>query len=154
MQLGVIFHRETRYLLRMNTKLNRYLVATTLSLAFLGASVTPTAIADPASGLLARNDADHDQTLDLKEVRASASAHFDRLDKDGDHTLQNSEVKGALGAKAFKEADTDHDGTLSKDEYLSLIDKLFNKADTDNDGTLNAAELKTPAAKTLRRLIN
>src|ERR1700722_14288768 len=33
------------------------------------------------------HDTDSDQTLDLAEAKAAASAHFDKLNKDGDQTL-------------------------------------------------------------------
>jgi len=86
-------------------------------------------------------------------VKAAASAHFDKLNKDGDSTLEANEVKAILGPKAFKAADTDHDGSLSKSEYLALVEKLFGKADADHDGTLTAAELRSKSGHALRRLI-
>jgi hypothetical protein len=136
-------------------KVKRITTLVALSVAFVGVSAAlQTAAADPAADAVARNDKDSDRTLDLDEVKASASAHFDRLDKDGDHTLEAKEVKGVLGPKAFAAADPDHDGTLSKDEYLALVEKLFKEADPDHDGTLSAAELKSPAGQRLRRLIN
>ncbi len=113
-------------------------------------------LADPpsATDVVSKYDSDNDKTLDLNEVKAAAAAHFDRLNKDGDSTLEASEVKGVLGPKAFKAADTDHDGTLSKDEYLALVEKLFKQADADHDGTLSAAELQSRPGKALVRLIN
>src|ERR1700691_4972570 len=82
-----------------------------------------------AAAVVAKNDKDNDQTLDLAEVKAAASAHFNKLDKDADQTLDSKEVKGVIGPKMFKEADPDNDGTLTKDEYLALVERLFNKAD-------------------------
>lgn len=108
----------------------------------------------PAGDVISKYDSDKDQTLSLDEVKAAASAHFDRLDKDSDKTLATSEVKGVLGAAAFKAADTDKDGTLSKDEYMALVEKLFKRADTNHDGTLDATELKSKSGAALRRLIN
>jgi Ca2+-binding EF-hand superfamily protein len=87
-------------------------------------------------------------------VKSAASAHFDKLDKDKDGTLDANEVKSVIGAKAFKAADPDNDGTLSKEEYLALVEKLFTKTDVDKDGTLDAKELKSEAGHRLRRLIN
>ena len=37
--------------------------------------------------------------------------------------------------------DTDHDGTVSKDEFNKYMDAQFDKADVDHDGTLDAKEL-------------
>jgi Ca2+-binding EF-hand superfamily protein len=61
--------------------------------------------------------------------------------------------EGLIGARTFKAADPDNDGTLTKDEYLALVEKLFNKADVDHDGTLSVRELKSKAARTLKHLI-
>jgi Ca2+-binding EF-hand superfamily protein len=47
-----------------------------------------------------------------------------------------------VSAKEFAEADPDHDRTLTKDEYLALVEQRFKAADRDNDGTLDAKELK------------
>ena len=58
-----------------------------------------------------------------------------------------------LGPKLFQRADTDHDGTLSKDEYVALSTKLFKRADTDHDGTLSADELQSKRAHTLKKMI-
>ena len=113
------------------------------------------AVADPPAGdVISKYDTDKDKTLSLDEVKAAAAAHFDKLNKDGDSTLEASEVKGILGEKAFKAADTDHDGTLSKPEYLALVEKLFSKADTDHDGKLTATELRSHAGQALKRLID
>jgi Ca2+-binding EF-hand superfamily protein len=122
--------------------------------ALLAQAGLQVAAADPASDTVAKYDTDKDKTLSLDEVKAAASAHFDRLDKDADKTLQASEVKGVLGPTAFKAADTDHDGTLSKEEYLGLVEKLFKQADSNHDGTLDAAELRSKTGRELKRLIN
>jgi hypothetical protein len=42
----------------------------------------------------------------------------------------------------FTAADPDNDGTLSKDEYLAVVERRFKAADPDNDGTVSAAEFK------------
>lgn len=87
-------------------------------------------------------------------MKTAASAKFDKMNKDADGTLDAKEVKGIIGAKTFKAADPDNDGTLTKDEYLALVEKLFNKADVDHDGTLSVQELKSKSAHTLKRLID
>jgi hypothetical protein len=47
----------------------------------------------------------------------------------------------------------DKDGTLSKDEYLALVEARFNRADTDHDGTVSAAELKTKSGHAFAALL-
>jgi Ca2+-binding EF-hand superfamily protein len=113
-----------------------------------------TAAADTPAAVVSKLGKDSDRTLDLAEVNAGASKRFDRLNKDTDTTLDMQEVKGVIGAKAFAAADTDHDGTMSKDEYLALVQKLFNEADANHDGTLNAKELGSTAGLKLKRLID
>ena len=58
-----------------------------------------------------------------------------------------------LSAREFAAADPDHDGTLTKDEYLSLVEARFNAADPDHDGTLDAKELNSAAGKALLKLL-
>ena len=75
-------------------------------------------------------DKDSDGTLDLAEVKEAAGKMFDKLDKDGDGTLDSKEVRTRISNADFKAADADYDGTLTKDEYLTIVEKLFNGADS------------------------
>ena len=50
--------------------------------------------------------------------------------------------------------DPDNDGTLSKDEYLAVVEKRFKAADPDNDGTVSAAEFKTATGRSLSQLLS
>ena len=50
-------------------------------------------------------------------------------------------------------ADLDKDGTLSKDEYLAVVEKRFNEADVDHDGTLTPEELQGRAGRALLKLL-
>ena len=47
----------------------------------------------------------------------------------------------------------DKDGTVSKDEYLKLVEERFKAADRDNDGTLDDNELRSRAGRALLRLL-
>jgi hypothetical protein len=110
--------------------------------------------ATPAPEAVAQNDQDGDETLDLAEVKLAASARFDKLDKDSNGSLDAGELQGLIGKREFNAADSDHDGTLSKQEYLALVERLFNKADVDHDGTLSVQELRSPAARALKPLLD
>jgi len=111
------------------------------------------AAAEPATAVIAKYDKDGDKSLDWNEVESAAGARFDKLNKDADGTLDSKEVRGVIGPATFQDADTDHDGTLSKLEYLALVKKRFKEADTDNDGTVNAKELSSKAGHSLKLLI-
>jgi hypothetical protein len=50
---------------------------------------------------------------------------FDKLDRDHDGTLSARELRGRLSARESTAADTDKDGTLSKDEYLAVVEQRF-----------------------------
>ena len=71
-------------------------------------------------------DTDNDGTLDLAEVKKAASALFARLDRDQDGTLDKRELAGRLSAKELAAADPDHNGTLTADEYLAVVEQRFN----------------------------
>jgi EF hand len=58
-----------------------------------------------------------------------------------------------LSAAELAAADPDHDGTLSKEEYLAVVAQRFKAADRDNDGTLDAKELNSRAGQALLRLL-
>jgi hypothetical protein len=70
-------------------------------------------------------------TVDLDEAKKAASALFDKLDTDKDGTLDLKELHGRLTQKEFTAADPDNDGTLTKDEYLAVVEKRFKAADPD-----------------------
>jgi len=134
---------------------NRKLIISLSLLAALSAvGLQPVVAAPSADDVVAKHDTDNDKTLDLNEVKTAAAAHFDRLEKDNDKALDAKEAAGVVGPKAFQAADADHDGTLSKDEYLALVEKLFKRADVDHDGTLSADELNSKSGAALRRLID
>jgi hypothetical protein len=59
-----------------------------------------------------------------------------------------------LSAREFEAADPDHDGTLTLDEYLIVVEMRFKAANPDADGTLDLKELKSPAGRNLLRLLN
>lgn len=98
-------------------------------------------------------DTDNDGTVDLAEAKKAASALFDRLERDKDGTLDKRELARRLSAKELAAADPDHDGTLTKDEYLALVEQRFATADPDHDGTLDTEELRSPAGQSLLRLL-
>jgi len=112
------------------------------------ASSEPVAVPSPAE--LQKWDTNNDGTIDLAEAKKAASDKFDSLDADHDGTLDRKEL---MGKTTFAKADSDKDGTVDKTEYLALVEARFNAADTDHDGSISQAELNTQAGKALTRLL-
>jgi Ca2+-binding EF-hand superfamily protein len=133
----------------MLSRRNIFTVALT---ALLGAAAPALAATktDPA----VRFDTDNDGTVDIDEAKKAASALFDKLDSDKDGTLDVKELKGRLTQKEFTAVNPDNDGTLTKDEYLAVVEKRFKAADPDNDGTVSAVEFKTAAGRSLSQLLS
>jgi Ca2+-binding EF-hand superfamily protein len=112
------------------------------------------ALAATKTGSAVRFDTDNDGTVDIDEAKKAAAELFDKLDIDMDGTLDVKELKGRLTQKEFTAADPDNEGTLSKDDYLAVVEKRFKAADPDNDGTVSAAEFKTAAGRSLSQLLS
>ena len=78
---------------------------------------------------------------------------FAKLNRDHDGTLDKRELAGRFSAKELAAADPDHDGTLTSDEYLAVVEQRFNAANPNKDGTLDAKELHTRAGQALLLLM-
>jgi Ca2+-binding EF-hand superfamily protein len=124
-----------------------------LAVGMLLAAGLPVSAKSRRINLIRLFDTDNDGTVDLAEARKAASALFDRLERDKDGTLDKHELSGRLSAKELAAADPDHDGTLTRDEYLAVVDQRFSAADPDHDGTLDAKELNSGAGRALLRLL-
>ncbi len=105
------------------------------------------------STLVGQFDTDNDGTVDLAEAKEAGGAMFDKLDTDKDGTLDFKELRGRLSRKEFAAADPDTDGTLTKEEYLAVVEQRFKAADKDHDGTLSNWEFHTPKGRALTRLL-
>ena len=122
-------------------------------IAGLVAAATPALAAKKNSTLVGQFDIDNDGTVDLFEAKKAASELFDRLDADKDGTLDLKELHGRLSRGEFAAADPDNDKSLTKDEYLALVEQRFKAADVDHDGTLSNFEFHTLKGRALTRLL-
>jgi Ca2+-binding EF-hand superfamily protein len=120
--------------------------------ALIGATA-PALAQRKSSTLVAQFDADKDGTVDLAEAKKAASDMFDKLDTNKEGTLDLKELRGRVSRRELAAVDADHDGTLSKDEYLALVEQRFKAADADHDGTLANWEFHTPKGRALTRLL-
>jgi Ca2+-binding EF-hand superfamily protein len=75
------------------------------------------------------------------------------LDKDHEGTLDARELHVKLSKAEIGAADPDKDQTLTKDEFLALVETRFKAADLDNDGTLDAKELQSKAGRAVLKLL-
>jgi Ca2+-binding EF-hand superfamily protein len=133
--------------------ISRRTMVFSLALGTLLAAGLPVSAKSRRINLIRLLDTDNDGTVDLAEARKAASALFDRLERDKDGTLDKHELSRRLSAKELAAADPDHDGTLTKDEYLAVVEQRFSAADPDHDGTLDGKELNSGAGRALLRLL-
>ena len=125
--------------------------AIAMAITALVGAATPARAKD--SSLVGQFDTDHDGTVDLAEAKKAGSDMFDKLDVDHDGTLTFKELHGRMSRKEFAAADPDKDGTLTKEEYLAVVERRFKAADKDHDGTLANWEFQTPKGRALVRLL-
>jgi Ca2+-binding EF-hand superfamily protein len=125
----------------------------TLVLVLVAGASSPVLAKSRQSNWVRMLDTDNDGTVDLAEAKKAASALFDKLESDHDRTLDKRELANRLTRKELAAADPDHDGTLTKDEYLAVVEQRFSAADPDHDGTLDARELNSKAGQALLRLL-
>ena len=74
------------------------------------------------------------------------------MDRNHKGRLSRNQLTGVLTFQQFRQADKDKDGTLDKDEFLSVVEELFQAADKDHDGTLDKTELGSSTGRTLLKL--
>jgi len=104
----------------------------------------------PAS--FAAVDRNRDGKLDLDEIKKAAAALFDELDIDRGGVLSRSKLRRRLSGKDWANAGFDKYETLTKDQYLSIVELRFEAADADHDGKISRSEFYSTAGLALRRL--
>jgi hypothetical protein len=67
--------------------------------------------------------------------------------------LSSEELSGGQGqlrAARLTRADTNHDGAISREEFLSRPQRLFDRFDANHDDVLDATEIATARAAMVR----
>ena len=104
-------------------------------------------------------DTGKDGTINLNEAKFAATAVIVKIDGDHNGILTNEELGGRV-AVVDPLTPSGHrfmfwktKGTLTKEEYLSLVETRFKPASPDDDGTLDAKELETKEGQALLKLL-
>lgn len=129
--------------------------------------------------MFARVDANHDGVITKAETDAAHQAMAaKRQSRQGDHAMGKMGAMGAMGgmhhdpAAAFDRIDANHDGTISRAEFVAahakreqkmgdmkgmrgmdgmrqmhggMADRIFEKSDTNHDGRVSQAEAQAEA---------
>lgn len=112
--------------------------------------------------LLERADRNDDSALDAAEAHAAAERRFARLDRNGDGVLELGERarpaarrtppgRDVQRGQRLQALDTDHDGRVSRAEFLAAADARFAAADSNHDGRLGPQELLDAPDRAARR---
>ena len=98
--------------------------------------------------LFARFDANKDGKITSDELNAKGGGKGDKPEgdkkpgKDGERGKHRKHDKRDLA-----QADTDHDGVVTRAEVSAMLAERFKRKDANNDGVLSAEELKAKGGK-------
>lgn len=109
------------------------------------ASVTaPAAADDRLDQQLSNTDTNHDKRIDQTEYRRRMVEVFYLADdnKDGLLVIEELREQEPVSDEAFANADKNHDGKLSMQEFIEYRMIDFSKADTNGDGILTIDEIE------------
>jgi Ca2+-binding EF-hand superfamily protein len=113
------------------------------------------AMQDP-SQIFDQADTNHDGRVSRDEFLAARSARFDKLDRNHDGDLTDADIPAFLQSNAsmmqkmhamLASADTNHDGKVSREEFVQQGMQLFDMADTNHDGYVDKDEMQQAAQK-------
>ena len=104
-------------------------------------------------------DTGKDGTISLNEAKSAAVIVIVKIDADHNGILNNEELGGRVELldQLFSQGHSfmywKAKRTITKEEYLSLVEGRFKSADPDDDGTLDAKELETESRQLLLKLL-
>ena len=144
----------------MNTNmLLKYAAIVMLGAAASMAENTSVSAGQSAADALKAIDTGNDGTINLTEAKFAAAAVIVKIDGDHNGVLNNDELGGRATAmdqltqtgNRFMFWKTK--GTITKEDYLALVESRFTRASPDDDGTLDAKELETDDGRALLKLL-
>jgi hypothetical protein len=104
-------------------------------------------------------DTDKNGTISLNEAKSAAIAVIVKIDADHNGILDNKELGGRVELldQLFSQGHSfmywKAKRTVTKEEYLTLVEGRFKAADPDDDGTLDTKELETESGQLLLKLL-
>ncbi len=118
------------------------------------AMAQPTATPDQMKRMLdaaAKADASHDGFLTRAEWLNYRGQQFARFDRNHDGILSAADAPPIVGTSMIAEAlrmfDTNHDGQVSHDEFVTGPTPAFESADIDHNGVIDPYEMKKAHAQ-------
>jgi hypothetical protein len=111
-----------------------------------GGGVTGLPLAAVQAAPAGQADAPLPDTVPEASEKTREQKRLSRYDKDHDGSVSRVEYL-APRRKAFAKLDLNHDGVLSFDEWAAKTEAKFTAADADKSGAMTAAEFATTAPK-------
>jgi Ca2+-binding EF-hand superfamily protein len=103
--------------------------------------------------MLFQADTNNDGVLTRQEFDAGRETMFTRSDVNNDGQLARDEMRGMHGghhghrgmhAMHLRGADANHDGAITREEFLAGPIEHFNRLDANHDGAISGAEMPAP----------
>jgi Ca2+-binding EF-hand superfamily protein len=104
-------------------------------------------------------DTDKNGTINLNEAKSAAAAVIVKIDVDHNGILDQKELGERYTTLQTMLPSPNpfmfwkSKATVTKEDYLSLVETRFKAADPDKDGTLDAKELATESGQELLKLV-
>jgi Ca2+-binding EF-hand superfamily protein len=87
-------------------------------------------------GQMERLDGNASKAVDRSEYETFMGTAFGNLDKNKDGSLQSDETVQILTVEQFTLTDANHNGRISRSEFMQRVMADFATADHDGDGNL------------------